>query len=89
MHSAATIGGLLAVYFPFVPALLSGVANFVHVFDGGFVDEGLEAAAETLADRREFRLDTKHYEAFLAALDAPVKPRPRLQKLLTTRSALE
>lgn len=53
------------------------------------LDKGLEAAAETLADRREFRLNTKEYDAFVAALDAPVKPRPRLTKLLTTPSALE
>jgi uncharacterized protein (DUF1778 family) len=53
------------------------------------LDKGLEAAAETLADRREFRLSTKDYDAFVAALDAPVKPRPRLTKLLTAPSVLE
>jgi uncharacterized protein (DUF1778 family) len=53
------------------------------------LDKGLEAAAETLADRREFRLSTKDYDAFVAALDAPVKPRPRLTKLLTVPSVLE
>lgn len=53
------------------------------------LDKGLEAAAETLADRREFRLSAKEYDAFVAALDAPVKPRPRLTKLLTTPSVLE
>ena len=53
------------------------------------LDKGLEAAAETLADRREFRLSTKEYDAFVAALDAPVKPRPRLTKLLTTPSVME
>lgn len=53
------------------------------------LDKGLEAAAETLADRREFRLNAKDYDAFVAALDAPVKPRPRLTKLLTTPSVLE
>ncbi len=53
------------------------------------LDKGLEAAAETLADRREFRLNAKEYDAFVAALDAPLKPRPRLTKLLTTPSVLE
>lgn len=53
------------------------------------LDKGLEAAAETLADRREFRLSTRDYNAFVAALDAPVKPRPRLTQLLTTPSVLE
>ena len=53
------------------------------------LDKGLEAAAETLADRREFRLNASQYDAFVAALDAPAKPRPRLERLLTTPSALE
>jgi uncharacterized protein (DUF1778 family) len=53
------------------------------------LDKGLEAAAETLADRREFRLSSKDYDAFAAALDAPVRPRARLTKLMTTPSVLE
>lgn len=52
------------------------------------LDKGLEAATETLADRCEFRLSAKEYDAFVVALDAPVKPRPRLTKLLTMPSAL-
>lgn len=53
------------------------------------LDKGLEAAAETLADRREFRLSAKEYDAFVAALDAPATVRPRLTKLLATPSVLE
>ena len=53
------------------------------------LDKGLAAAAETLADRREFPLSTKRYDAFLAALDAPAKSRPRLERLLKTPSVLE
>jgi uncharacterized protein (DUF1778 family) len=53
------------------------------------LDKRLEAAAETLAERLEFRLSAKQYDAVLAALDSPVKPRPRLEKLLTTRGVLE
>jgi len=53
------------------------------------LDKGLAAAAETLADRREFRLRAKQYDAFVAALDAPTKPHPRLDKLLKTPSVLE
>jgi uncharacterized protein (DUF1778 family) len=53
------------------------------------LDKGLAAAAETLADRREFRLSAKRYDAFVAALDAPPKSRPRLEKLLKTSSVLE
>ncbi|MBM5812965.1 MAG: DUF1778 domain-containing protein [Gammaproteobacteria bacterium] len=53
------------------------------------LDKGLAAAAETLADRREFRLSASQYDAFVAALEAPAKSRPRLEKLLATPSALE
>lgn len=53
------------------------------------LDKGLEAAAETLAERREFRLNAKQYDAFVAALDSPLKPKPRLEKLLTAPSVCE
>jgi uncharacterized protein (DUF1778 family) len=53
------------------------------------LDSGLTAAAEALADRREFKLNAQQYDAFVAALDAPSKPKPRLAKLLKTPSALE
>jgi uncharacterized protein (DUF1778 family) len=53
------------------------------------LDKSLQAAAETLADRRQFLLSPKQYDAFVAALDVPAKPRPRLEKLLTTPSVLE
>jgi uncharacterized protein (DUF1778 family) len=53
------------------------------------LDSGLAAAAEALADRREFRLNAKQYDAFVAALDAPSKPKLRLARLLKDASALE
>jgi uncharacterized protein (DUF1778 family) len=53
------------------------------------LDKGLEAAAEALAERREFSLSAKQYDAFVAALDSPTKPKPRLERLLTTPSVLE
>lgn len=75
---------------PAAKTMLRRAAEVENKTISSFVlDKGLEAAAETLADRREFRLDAKHYDAFLAALDAPAKPRPRLEKLLTTRSVFE
>jgi uncharacterized protein (DUF1778 family) len=52
------------------------------------LDKGLEAAAETLAARSEFRLSAKQYDAFVAALDT-ANPRPRLEALLKTPSVLE
>ncbi|MHB1826822.1 MAG: type II toxin-antitoxin system TacA family antitoxin [Steroidobacteraceae bacterium] len=75
---------------PAAKAMLRRAAEVENKTVSSFVlDKGLEAAAETLADRHEFRLDAKLYDAFLAALDAPAKARPRLEKLLTTRSVLE
>jgi uncharacterized protein (DUF1778 family) len=53
------------------------------------LESGLAAAAEALAERRDFGLAAKQYQAFLAALDAPARPKPRLTKLLKTRSVLE
>jgi uncharacterized protein (DUF1778 family) len=53
------------------------------------LDKGLAAAAETLAERRDFGLTAKQYDQFVAALDAPTKPRPRLERLLKTPSVLE
>jgi uncharacterized protein (DUF1778 family) len=53
------------------------------------LDSGISAAEETLADRREFRIPAKDYDAFVAALDARAKPKARLDKLLHDRSVLE
>ena len=53
------------------------------------LDSGMSAAQETLAERRHFELSPKQCEAFLAALEAPVKRRPRLESLLAKKSALE
>lgn len=53
------------------------------------LDNGLTAAAEALAGRRQSPLLTKQYAAFVAALDAPPKRKPRLAKLLNTASVLE
>jgi uncharacterized protein (DUF1778 family) len=53
------------------------------------LDKGLAAAAETLEDRREFRLPAKQYGAFVAAVDAPAKARPRLERFMKSPSVLE
>jgi uncharacterized protein (DUF1778 family) len=75
---------------PKAKSMLKRAADVEHKSMSAFLlDKGLEAAAETLAERREFRLSAKQYDAFVAALDSPVKARPRLEKLLTTPSVLE
>lgn len=75
---------------PKAKSMLKRAASVERKTVSAFIlDKGLEAAAETLADRREFRLNAKQYDAFVAALDAPGKPRARLRVLLTTPSVIE
>ena len=75
---------------PKAKSMLKRAASVERKTVSAFIlDKGLEAAAETLADRREFRLSGKEYDAFVAALDSPVKPRRRLEKLLATPTLLE
>ena len=75
---------------PQAKSMLKRAASIERKTVSAFIlDKGLAAAAETLADRREFRLSTKQYEALVAALDATEKPRPRLEALLQRPSILE
>lgn len=75
---------------PKAKSMLKRAASVERKTVSAFIlDKGLAAAAETLADRREFSLNARQYDAFVAALEAPAKPRPRLERLLKTSSALE
>jgi len=53
------------------------------------LDSALTQAAEVLADRRLFLLDDKQWQDFMAALDAPPRPMPRMERLLKEQSILE
>lgn len=53
------------------------------------LDVALTEAAEVLAERRLFLLDQNQWDAFMAALDAPTKPKPRLEALLREPSVFE
>ena len=53
------------------------------------LDCALASAAETLADRTRFSLSPERWDAFLAALDAPTAPPPRLVELLKEPSVFE
>jgi uncharacterized protein (DUF1778 family) len=53
------------------------------------LDSGLNAALDTLADRRVFQLDDKAWNAFNEALSSPPKDNPRLRKLLARKPAWE
>ncbi len=46
------------------------------------LESALARADEALADRRSFRLNAAQWKAFTAALDAPPRPLPRLERLL-------
>jgi uncharacterized protein (DUF1778 family) len=46
------------------------------------LESALARADETLADRQVFRLSERQWKAFLAALDAPPRPTPRMDRLL-------
>jgi uncharacterized protein (DUF1778 family) len=75
---------------PKAKSMLKRAASVERKTVSAFIlDKGLAAAAETLADRREFPLSAKQYDAFVAALDKPPTARPRLEKLLKTPSVLE
>jgi uncharacterized protein (DUF1778 family) len=62
---------------------LQAAASLRHKTVSEFIiDTALGAADEVLADRRYFGLDAEKWEAFLAALDAPPRPLPRIEKLM-------
>lgn len=46
-------------------------------------------AERMLADQRRFSLDEAQWSAFVAALDRPVQPMPRLRRLFAEPSLLE
>lgn len=53
------------------------------------LESALSRAAETLADRKHFGLDAKRWEAFMAALEAPPREIPQLEKLMREPSVFE
>lgn len=66
-----------------VKQLLQEAARAAHKNVSEFLlDAGIVAANQMLADRRRFELSAEQWEAFQAALDQPVAPKPQLKKLL-------
>ena len=75
---------------PAMKALLQQAAKSSHKNVTEFLLEaGIHAAEEALVDRRVFRLDDAEWQKFQDALDRPVQSKPRLEKLLAEKSALE
>ena len=69
---------------------LRSAAEASHKSLSEFVlESALARADKVLADRQVFRLDAKQWAAFIAALDGPPKPRPRLARLLNEPSILD
>ena len=66
---------------------LQSAAEATHKTLSDFVlESALVRADSVLAERQIFRLDAERWTAFLNALDAPPKPRPRLARLLNEPS---
>ena len=73
-----------------VKQLLQEAARACHKNVSEFLlDAGVTAAAQTLADRRQFVLDEAQWPAFQDALDRPVQHKPRLKKLLREPGVLD
>jgi len=71
-------------------ALIDRAAAIRGVTRTEFVLRSSEAAAiETLNERPVIALDDDAYDAFVAALDAPVKPNDRLKKQFARRPLWE
>jgi len=69
---------------------LQAAAAAAHRSVSEFVlESALARADETLADRRHFGLDATRWTAFMAALDAPPRPLPRLERLIREPSVFE
>lgn len=53
------------------------------------LESALARAEEALPGRKHFGLDAERWEAFIAALDAPPRPLPRLTRLMSEPSVFE
>jgi uncharacterized protein (DUF1778 family) len=68
---------------PSAKRALQAAAAVAHRSVSEFVlESALARADDTLADRRNFGLNLTQWKAFMAALDAPPRPLPRLERLL-------
>jgi uncharacterized protein (DUF1778 family) len=54
-----------------------------------FLDAGINAANQALADRLRFELSEANWEAFQTALDRPVSTKPKLKALLNNTGLLD
>ena len=73
-----------------VKQMLQEAAHASHKSVSEFLlDAGVNAANQTLSDRRHFALDDAQWEAFEQALDRPVQTKRRLHALINERGVLD
>ena len=73
-----------------VKQLLQDAARAAHKNVSEFLlDAGINAANQTLAARARFELAPVQWRKFQAALDRPVRAKPRLKKLLAKPGLLD
>lgn len=53
------------------------------------LESALARAGETLAERQQFGLDPEQWKKFQAALDAPARRLPRMERLLVDRGVFD
>jgi len=71
-------------------ALLAEAAALEHMTITGFVLDAARGRAErVLAEHRVIRVSAEAYDAFVAALEAPPKPKPRLRALLQSEDPFD
>lgn len=75
---------------PEAKSLLQQAAEARHKTVSEFVlDSAIGAAEDVLKERSVIQLDAEHWEAFIAALDAPPRRHPRLERLLKEPSVFD
>ena len=69
---------------------LNAAASATHRSVSQFVlESAMSHAAEALAERRRFELNAEQWAAFMAALDAPPRELPRLQRLFAEEEVFD
>ena len=75
---------------PSMKALLQHAANSSHKSVSEFLLEAaMNAAEDTVSNRRLFRLDDEQWRAFQDALGRPPTTKPRLARLIAEKSVLK
>jgi uncharacterized protein (DUF1778 family) len=75
---------------PEAKQILQQAAKQRHTTISQFVlESAMDSASAVLAERSHFTLNAEQWEAFLAALDAPPRRHPRMERLLNEPTILD